>query len=76
MSFQFTLSFVHKKGSEDANITVGSVVPRIFGGIPVHTSTVYLSGTERPPPWSGTQSKEILGFKVARLALNALPSLI
>ena len=39
-----------------------------FLGIPVHISTLYLSGTEGLRPWFGAISGKSLEFNVARLA--------
>ena len=41
--------------------------PQSFLGIPVHISTVYLSGTKGPPSWLGSLSQKVLEFIVPRL---------
>ena len=45
-----------------------SIVPRVFLQIPVHTFTVYLSGTEGQPPRFGLLLENFLEITVFKFA--------
>ena len=45
-----------------------SDVPRAFFGILAHISTMFLGGSEGPPPWLTAFSEKFLEFRIFRLA--------
>ena len=51
-------------------------LPRVFLGITIGIPTVYLTVTEKFPPWLESLAESILEFRVSTLAENGLPGLV
>lgn len=51
-------------------------LPRVFLSITIGIPTVYLTVTEKFPPWLESLAEIILEFRVSTLAKNALPGLV